>query len=167
MHVPFGPQVVPKQQPMGPTVQGSPTFEHPAGCVEHCPAQRLPAQHWSGALQPCPIGTHATPPQTPFAHVEPALQQGREPSQAAPSRMHAPPHSPPTHGAPAQQGLTVEQSAPSGMQVGCGWRQRPLEQTRPEQQGLLPSHVLPSRRQQTPFVHSPAQHVAVPVQEAV
>jgi hypothetical protein len=58
--------------------------------------------------------------------------------------MHAPPQNPSLHDWFEQQWLTDEQSAPSGMHAGCGSTQTPFEQTRPEQQGVLPSQAFAS-----------------------
>jgi hypothetical protein len=111
----------------------------------------LPAQHWSPpAVQFVPSGLQATPPQmvSLFPQVDPVVQHGRSGSQATPSRTQAPTQKPFTHPAFEQQGLTGEQSAPSGMHAGCGCTQTPpLEQTKSEQHGWLASHKPPRFKQ--------------------
>jgi len=107
------------------------------------PWEQIVPQHSAEEAQDNPSDTQALPPQTPFVQTAPSVQHGREPSQGAPSSTQAPPHSPPTHGAPEQQGA-VEHSAPSGMQAGGEFKQTPLEHTSPEQQGVAASHWLPN-----------------------
>ena len=154
-------------------LQETPTSAHDPHSDLHSPTPQhtLPPQHVSpfGPVQDCPSGMQATPPHRPFVQVEPVLQQGCEPSQVAPSRTHAPPQNPSTHGAPEQHGLCEEQSAPSGMHVGCGFTQTPEEQTSPEsgQHGWAASHVAPNNTQppHRPFVQPPEQQTSVSVHD--
>jgi len=111
---------------------------HAAG--PQVPWEQTPMQQSPPELHDDPSGRQTLVPHNPFVQTVPGSQHGRDPSQAAPKRTHAPPHSPPRHAAPEQQVVLV-QMAPSGMQAGGGLRQRPSgEHACPEQQGIVALH---------------------------